>query len=569
MAYDYSSLVAATKRWATQALAAGWINSETAQPLIEVDARTPDTLFNHNGSRPLIVAFMGGTGVGKSTLLNRLAGKSIARAGVERPTSREVTLFHHHSVAIKHLPEQLPLAQIKIAEHDDESRKNVIWIDMPDFDSTEQSNKHQVLEWLPHIDVLIYVVSPERYRDEKAWRLLLAEGGRHAWLFVLNQWDRGQTEQYEDFKQQLHKAGFVEPIIFKTACTDSPQADEFSALEATIRSLATGHIVDQLEQRSARIKKDELKRDLENTGGALGSGAAFKQLPTLWQQQWQRSSHILQQGFAWPIQQLAQHYAAHAADLFNNPATARDGGSVAIGREPMRPTARDSGSREAMRPTAKYATGARFNLWDEWAEARFDDALNEFISDADHLGIPVNPLKQQLSELREKAPRIVQAQSELSARQALANPGNALHRGFLKFMRLCEIILPLAAICWVGYQVFIGYYTSNMTEVDYLGVDFAVHSTLLITISWLMPFFILKKLKPSLEKSALKGLNRGLSTAVNMIDGEVLLAIENVANEQSEQLKQLNGLIELCRVGDADRRSSVDSNSPLARMLID
>ncbi len=540
MAYDYSSLVAATKRWAKQALAAGWIDSETAQPLIEVDARTPDTLFNHNGSRPLIVAFMGGTGVGKSTLLNRLAGKAIARAGVERPTSREVTLFHHHSVAIKHLPEQLPLAQIKIAEHDDESRKNVIWIDMPDFDSTEQSNKHQVLEWLPHIDVLIYVVSPERYRDEKAWRLLLAEGGRHAWLFVLNQWDRGQTEQYEDFKRQLHKAGFVEPIIVKTACTESPQTDEFAVLEATIRSLATGHIVEQLEQRSARIKKDELKRDLEHTGGALGSGAAVKQLPALWQQQWQRSGHILQQGFAWPIQQLAQHYAAHAADLLNNPTTARF-----------------------------TTSGSGFNLWDEWAEARFDDALNEFISDADHLGIPVNPLKKQLSALRERAPKILQAQSELSARQALANPGNALQRGFLKFMRLCEIILPLAAICWVGYQVFIGYYTSNMTEVDYLGVDFAVHSTLLIVISWLMPFFILKKLKPSLEKSALKGLNRGLSTAVNMIDGEVLLAIENVANEQSEQLKQLNGLIELCRVGDADRQSSVDSNSPLARMLID
>ena len=101
---------------------------------------------------------------------------------------------------------------------------------MPDFDSTEQSNKRQVLEWLPHIDVLIYVVSPERYRDEKAWRLLLAEGGRHAWLFVLNQWDRGQTEQYEDFKQQLHKAGFADPVIFKTICGESLQADEFAAV---------------------------------------------------------------------------------------------------------------------------------------------------------------------------------------------------------------------------------------------------------------------------------------------------------------------------------------------------
>ncbi|MDO9048754.1 MAG: GTPase [Methylobacter sp.] len=540
MAYDYSSLVQTTKRWAKQALAAGWINTDAAQHLIDVNARSPETLFNHNGSRPLIVAFMGGTGVGKSSLLNRLAGKAIARAGVERPTSREVTLYHHHSVAIKHLPEQLPLAQIKTAEHDNESRKHVIWIDMPDFDSTEQSNKHQVLEWLPHIDVLIYVVSPERYRDEKAWRLLLAEGGRHAWLFVLNQWDRGLTEQYEDFKQQLHKAGFADPVIFKTACAEGLQADEFAALESTISSLATEHIVAQLEQRSSRIKKDELKQNLQNTGRLLGSRAAFQQLPELWQDQWQRSTQVLQQGFAWPIQQLARHYADHAADLLSNPAA------------------------------GKYAaTGAKLNLWDDWAEARFDDALDEFVSNADQLGIPVSPLKKQLSALRDKAPKIVQAQSELAARQALANPGNALHRGFLKSMRLCEIILPLAAICWVGYQVFIGYYTSNMSEVAYLGVDFAIHSSLLIAITWLTPFFILKKLKPSLEKSALRGLNKGLNNAINMIDGEVLLVIENIVNQHAEQIKQLDGIIELCGVADADQQSSIDSNSPLARMLID
>jgi len=538
MAYDYSSLVEKTKHWAKQAVAAGWINADAAQHLIDVDTRTPDALFNHSGSRPLIVAFMGGTGVGKSSLLNRLAGKAIARAGVERPTSREVTLYHHHSVAIKHLPEQLPLAQIKTAEHDNEARKNVIWIDMPDFDSTEQSNKRQVLEWLPHIDMLIYVVSPERYRDEKAWRLLLAEGGRHAWLFVLNQWDRGQTEQYEDFKQQLHKAGFADPVIFKTICGDSSQADEFAQLESTISSLATEHIVAQLEQRSSQIKKDELKKNLQSTRQLIGSVSAFQQLPTLWQEQWQRSAHVLQQGFAWPIQQLARHYADHAADLLNNPAT------------------------------AKYAaSGTKMNLWDDWSEARFDDALDEFVINADQLSIPVSPLKKQLSALREKAPKIVQAQSELSARQALANPGNALHRGFLKFMRLCEIVLPLAAICWVGYQVFIGYYTSNMTNVEYLGVDFAIHSSLLIAITWLTPFFILKKLKPSLEKSALRGLNKGVNNAINMIDGEALLVIENVSHEYTEQIKQLDGIIEFC--GAADRLPSIDSNSPLARMLID
>jgi len=538
MAYDYSSLVQTTKRWAEQAQAAGWINAEAAQQLSAIDTRTPDALFNHSGSRPLIVAFMGGTGVGKSSLLNRLAGKAIARSGVERPTSREVTLYHHHSVAIKHLPEQLPLAQIKIAEHDNESRKNIIWIDMPDFDSTEQSNKHQVLEWLPHIDVLIYVVSPERYRDEKAWRLLLAEGGKHAWLFVLNQWDRGQTEQYVDFQQQLRKAGFAEPIIFKTICAESLQTDEFDALESTICSLTTEHTVEQLEQRNFQLKQDELRQNLQSTSRLLGSSSAFDQLPGLWQGQWQRTGQVLQQGFLWPIQQLARHYADHAADLLSNPAA------------------------------AKYAsTGAKSNLWDDWAEARFDDALDEFVISADQLGVPVTPLKNQLSVLREKAPKIIQAQSELAARQALANPGNALHRGFLKFMRLCEIILPLVAICWVGYQVFIGYYHSNMTNVDYLGVDFAVHSSLLVAITWLTPFFVLKKLKPSLEKSALRGLNKGVNNAINMIDGEVLLAIESVSNQHAEQVSQLNGILNLCNI--ADRQPSIDSNSPLARMLID
>jgi hemoglobin-like flavoprotein len=539
MAYDYSNLVATVKHWTGQAQAAGWINQDTAQQLTNIDVRTPDTLFDHKGSRPLIVAFMGGTGVGKSSLLNRLAGKAIARAGIERPTSREVTLYHHHTVAMQHLPEHLPLTQVKIAEHDDESKKNIIWIDMPDFDSTEQSNKHQVLEWLPHIDMLIYVVSPERYRDEKAWRLLLAEGGRHAWLFVLNQWDRGQTEQYHDFKQQLHKAGFAEPIIFKTICAQSSRTDEFAALESTIASLATTHIVEQLEQRSLQIKKNELKQSLQNISRLLGSSSAFQSLPTLWQEHWQRTATVLQQGLTWPIQQLSQHYAEQAANLLTNPAS------------------------------AKYAaTGAKLNLWDDWAKARFDDTLDEFINNADQLGIPVNPLKKQFSALHEKAPKIIQAQCELAVRQALANPGNELQRILLKFMRLCEIILPLAAISWVGYRVFSGYYASNMSKVDYLGVDFAVHSCLLIAIAWLSPFFMLKKLKPSLEKNALRGLNKGLINAISVIDGEVLMLIENISNQHSEQIKQLTRVIEHCGVVDAAQQQPIDSNTPLARMLI-
>jgi GTPase Era involved in 16S rRNA processing len=533
MAYDYSDIVEKTQCWAQQACAAGWLNPSDAQALAGLDTRTPDSLFKNQEARPLIVAFMGGSGVGKSSLLNRLAGKPIAQVGITRPTSREVTLFHHHSVAIQHLPAQLPITQIKIAQHDDEAKKQIIWIDMPDFDTTEHANKQLVLQWLPHIDVLIYVVSPERYRDEKAWQLLLAEGARHAWLFVLNQWDRGQPEQYDDFRQQLHKAGFFEPIIFKTVCSEVRQDDEFAALETTLMDLAQGHTVQQLQQRNQHLRKHALKQQLDAIRPQLGSEAALQQLPAGWQTQWHATSTVLQQGFVWPIQQAANYYAEHAPDLIS------------------------------------HSQADRVVLWDAWAQARFDDALDAFMLNANQQTMPVTPLKTGLAPLRDKAANIMQAQTELAARLALAKPGNTFQRGFLKAMRLAEIVLPLSAMGWVGYQVFVGFYRSNMASVPYLGVEFAVHSGLLIAITWLVPFFILKKARPSLRKSALRGLQKGVAQALSLLDAEVLAVLASVKQAHDGQLQQLDNLCAQCEHDTEEPRLSAAPDSTLARMLVE
>jgi len=533
MAYDYSELLNNAQCWAKQALTAGWINQDSLQTISDIELQAPAALFDLGQSRPLIVAFMGGTGVGKSSLLNRLAGKAIAKAGVERPTSREVTLYHHQSVTLQHLPAQFPVAQANIAQHQDGTSQHIVWIDMPDIDSTEQANKHQVLQWLPHIDVLIYVVSPERYRDNKAWRLLLAEGGKHAWLFVFNQWDRGQIEQYQDFILQLQQAGFNEPIIFKTICDPVSPNDEFESLKSTLVTLATQHTIEQLEQRGLQVRTQELTKRLQQIIPKLGDVGATQQLVGLWQQQWQRSSKLLQQGFVWPIQQAASYYAEHTADLITHPSM------------------------------------NQIVLWDTWAQSRLDDALDEFISNANQLGMAAAPIRQQLAPIREQAEKIIRDQSALAVREALANPGNLAQRIFLKTMRLAEILLPLTVMAWVGYQVFMGYYTSNITHSQYLGVDFAIHSTLAIALSWLIPFFVIKKAQPSLKKTAIRGLNKGLNQALTTLEISVSDSITVIVQQHAEQIQQLLEIIQQCAKPPEKTRQPAQEKGPLARMLVD
>lgn len=518
MAYDYFELSLRVDLWTQQAYELGWI-TKVSSPISQ---KEKNPLFD-NVTRPLIVAFMGGTGVGKSSLLNRLAGKPIAKSGVARPTSKEVTLFHHHDVKLP----TLPLNDIRVANHDDETQKNVVWIDMPDFDSTDTHNKQLVLNWLPHIDVLIYVVSPERYRDEKAWRLLLAEGATHGWLFVMNQCDRGEIEQFIDFEKQLHIAGFDVPIIFKTSCVEQIENDEFENLTKTLTTLATQKTIEQLEQRGEQVRVQAMFETFQIYSAQLGNESVLKKLHLHWQKNWKHTATQLQQSFAWRLKPLAEYFAQRAM----------------------------------------MEKSGEINLWDDFAQTQFDDVLNNLTIDAQNLNLPITPLEMQLLKLRETAKKQFSTQVELHTRQALAQRGNAFQRGLLKFFAIAEILLPLTAMSWVGFQVVDGYYESNLTHDHYLNLDFAIHSVLLCGLSWLVPFFILKKCQPSLEKCALRGLQKGISQGLENLNHTVNLAISQFEKQRAEQISRLNELQTACEFL-IKMPVEIDKNSDLARMIM-
>ena len=526
MVYDYSDILAQAQNWAETALSEGRLSAERARELLAMDLRSPAQLFGgagHEGVRPLIVAFMGGTGVGKSSLLNRLAGQAIARVGVERPTSREVTLYHYRALSPQQLPAGLPLDSIKINQHDDAGNSNIVWIDMPDFDSVELANKRLVLEWLPHIDVLLYVVSPERYRDNKAWQLLLAEGAKHAWLFVMNQWDRGQSVQFDDFRRQLHKAGFTDPLIFRTSCAE-PEGDEFAELLHQLHELSGRHNMAELVLRGGQLRKQQLMQvlgQLLNDFPDQAHAQCQQDLETLWRQ----AESQLFEGLSWPLQQLSQAWADN------------------LGQK------------------------TEIQLWDDWAQNRLNDLLDQLILQAAQSGLPSKPLKTALHGVREHAGENLTARVELAGRQALVKPGNAMQRFLIRFTAVCETLLPLVAMGVVGYQVFNGYYHSAADETApaYLGANFAIHSVLLIGLSWLIPYFLHQKIQPSLRKAAYKGARKGFRQGLATVLAQIQQALDTERKRNDVLRRQLLAIIEHC---STETPATIDKHGVLGRALL-
>ena len=139
-----------------------------------------------------VLALVGGTGVGKSSLLNALAGGVVSAASARRPTTDAPIAWVAQSAREETAPLLRWLDVREIRDHSDSAFADVAVLDLPDVDSTTPENRARVDELLPRVDAVVWVADPEKYRDAvlhdeyiRRWAPRLARQ-----LVVLNKADR-------------------------------------------------------------------------------------------------------------------------------------------------------------------------------------------------------------------------------------------------------------------------------------------------------------------------------------------------------------------------------------------
>ena len=527
----YEQDLLALESWAQSSNQAGWLPQTELAALDRLERQQAEALFAQQGQRPLIVAFFGGTGVGKSSLLNRLAGLDIARVGVERPTSREATLYLHRDYRIGNLPEELPMDETRIEYHDDDSRRLIAWLDMPDIDSVVEQHRELVEAWLPYVDWLIYVVSPERYQDDLGWRFLQQRGNRHSWLFVINHWDQGNEAQADQLYERLITEGFSEPRILRTCCLQNSQPDQFSRLEEIVNQAIRSYGLELLQQLGIQARHKELNLLAAHYAAVLDSW----RLETL-QRPWEDTLNQHLEGMG---KELLLN-----ADLITQP--------LKDNQTPGFRKARSSAEALQQLPDKLPAS-----TWNRRIDIRMDTLILELQQLLQDKGIPVSLVEKAFDDFGVHAVRErFLEQSGQTIAMAVARPGTILTRGLSRLLNWLTWLLPLLASAWAIVHLVTGFYGGTRYGEVFLGIDFAVHALLLILLSWLIPWLLSRRLEPSPAASAGRGLKRSIGRY-----------LDDTRKEGGQLLQHMIRNLQDQQAGLASIRDGMEKDAPVSAPL--
>lgn len=290
-----------------------------------------------------VVAIAGATGSGKSTLFNALARSALSETGVRRPTTAR-------PIACVWQPERATglLDRLGIAPHDRYARRGsldapalhgafgaalcsvggareagdhlggaqelsldgLVLLDLPDHDSAATGHREQVDRLLRLVDVVVWVLDPEKYADAALHERYLRAMAGHAdiTVMVLNQVDRlpGDAADLvlDDLRRLLDEDGLAVgehgedgAVVLATSALTGQGVPELRSVLARIvaeRAAAARRLAADLDRAASRLRllyvgeggaglTDPAREEfIDRLADAVGAGAVGQSVDRDW-----------------------------------------------------------------------------------------------------------------------------------------------------------------------------------------------------------------------------------------------------------------------------------------------
>ena len=256
-----------------------------------------ETLLRRSGERMrmsashTVVALAGGTGSGKSSLFNALAGAAFSPAGVMRPTTKHLHACVWGMEGAAPLLDWLGVqrrhryGRASALDEGEASLTGLLLLDLPDHDSVVTGSAAMVDRLVKLADMLVWVLDPLKYADASVHRRYLVPLAGHAAVttVVLNKADTLSPDQAADcaadLRRLLDTEGLMEAPVLVTSAATGAGLDELRrtlAAAVAARRAASDRItadIDALLERFAVYAGDSASGWLPPTEPAPPSAA--------------------------------------------------------------------------------------------------------------------------------------------------------------------------------------------------------------------------------------------------------------------------------------------------------
>ena len=198
---------------------------------------------------PILVALVGSTGAGKSTLVNSVVGAQVSNTGIRRPTTNSPVLACHpddvdwfaENVFLPTVPRvrQEGLARsgrdgLLVLAANEGMPKGVALLDTPDIDSVVEAHREFAHQFLDASDLWLFMTTASRYADAAVWELLeyAKERGAALGIVLSRVPPSGGAELTKHFGAMLRANGLGDNqrfVINETVITDHRLPPEVAA----------------------------------------------------------------------------------------------------------------------------------------------------------------------------------------------------------------------------------------------------------------------------------------------------------------------------------------------------